>query len=154
MQHWANRMEIVLGRGVGPMTFGLTEHQVVERLGQPDKVVLDANQSRDLMYYAQRLVLKIEPHGRLGWIEVHNAAAEWNGVKPWAEEQERLVERLCQHLARPAEFGDYGAMESYWFGDACIELQYVLGRLEAFNFGVLYGADDQPIWPEPTPIRL
>jgi hypothetical protein len=38
-------------------------------------------------------------------------------------------------------------IESYYFPEHQVELQYRLGRLDAFNLGVPYGGDDQPIWP-------
>lgn len=113
-------MNIDLERGVDQINFGLTEEQVIEIL--PDKVGLDRNESRDLLYYRQKLVLKIEPHGRLGWIEVHNQSATWNGVSPWRIEKRSLLDTLETYLSHPAELDDYGVMESYSYGDKFVEL--------------------------------
>ena len=50
-------------------------------------------------------------------------------------------------LGESFEPSDYGEMESYYFPKHVVELQYRLGRLDALNFGVRYGDDDEPAWP-------
>lgn len=125
----------------------MSEAQLVELLGNPDKVYLDNNESHNLAYYRLMLVLKIEPNGRLGWIEVHNRNSIWNGVNPWATDHATLLKLLSEDLGEPFELSDYGSMESYFFNESWVELQYEVGQLTTFNFGVPYGADDEPIYP-------
>ena len=116
-------MLIQLERGVDRIALGMSEAQLVELLGEPSKIYLDGNGSRDLAHYSWKLVLKIEPNGRLGWIEVHNREAIWSGINPWATDQETLLKVLSQHLGEPYEVDDYGRMESYCFRDSWVELQ-------------------------------
>jgi len=54
---------------------------------------------------------------------------------------------LSAAFGEPFEIDDYGETESFNFREHMVEFQYRLGRLHAFNFGVPYGDDDQPIWP-------
>lgn len=140
-------MNIVVGRGVGNIVFGLTEYDVVMKLGAPDKVGIDANGSRDLIYHEWQLVLKIEPDGRLGWIEVHDPQATWTGLKPWETERTILLDLLAEFLGESSETNDYGKLETWFFSDHQVELQYELGRLSAFNIGVTYDENDEPRWP-------
>jgi hypothetical protein len=142
-------MLIQLELGVDGIAFGMSEAQLVKLLGEPSKVYLDDNESRDLAYYRLKLVLKIEPNGRLGWIEVHNREAVWNGINPWTTDQATLLKLLSQHLGEPHELDDYGRMESYCFPESWVELQYEVGQLTIFNFGVRYGENDEPIYPDP-----
>lgn len=61
--------------------------------------------------------------------------------------QGRAVATFRAVLDEPFEMADYGEMESYYFPNHIVELQYRLGRLDAFNFGVPYDDGDQPKWP-------
>lgn len=140
-------MLIQLERGVDNIVFGMSEAELVKLLGNPDKIYLDGNESRNLEYRKLKLVLKIEPNGRLGWIEVHNRESVWNGINPWQKDREELLGRLTVHFGQSCEFDDYGSMESYSFDSFWVELQYELGELTSFNFGVRYDEDDEPMWP-------
>lgn len=140
-------MLIQLDRGVDDITFGMSEPEIVKLLGEPSKVYFDVNESRNLAYHKLKLVLKVEPDGRLGWIEVHNKEAVWDGINPWSTNQETLLKRLSECLSEPYELDDYGSMESYCFREGWVELQYEVGELATFNFGVRYGENDEPMWP-------
>jgi hypothetical protein len=140
-------MQIIFERGVDNIIFGLTEAQVVALLGSPDKIAIDANDSRDLIYNHQKLVLKIEPNGRLGWIEIHNKLATWDGITPWRIEKNALLTLIGKRLNESYEFEDYGHMESYIFQITWIELQYEFGELSCINIGVPYDENDQQRWP-------
>lgn len=143
-------MQIELERGIAGVLFGASELAVIAKLGPPDKVWLDDNDSRNLAYFAQKIVFKIEPNGRLGWIEVHNRSATWEGLKPFETDREVLLMRLGRRLSEPHTLDDYGSMESYAFGDCFVELQYECGELTSFNFGVRYDEHDEPLWPSAT----
>lgn len=58
-----------------------------------------------------------------------------------------MLATLSTMLGESFEPSDYGEMESYYFPKHVVELQYRLGRLDALNFGVRYGDDDEPAWP-------
>ncbi|NEO87632.1 MAG: hypothetical protein F6J87_25725 [Spirulina sp. SIO3F2] len=143
-------MEIVLGSGVDDIVFGLTETQIIEQLGSPNKIWVTEFNDRELSYYEQQLVLKIEAENdhRLGWIEVHNRGATLWGNNLWETPREQLLELLTSKLGEDYEFEDYSSFECYSFYENWVELQFGLGRLRCCNFGVLYGENDQPLWPE------
>jgi hypothetical protein len=140
-------MQIKLNCGVDEIFFGMTEQKIVSMIGVPDKVVIDTKGSRDLVYFLQKLILKIEPNGRLGWIEVHNRNATWLGQSPWRLNKISLLEKLCDELKDSFEMEDYGRMEAYSYKKTWLELQFEFGELYSFNFGVGYDENDQPIWP-------
>ncbi|MGB0561638.1 MAG: hypothetical protein ACPGVO_07505 [Spirulinaceae cyanobacterium] len=147
-------MEIVIGSGVDNVLFGFTERQVVEKLGNPDKVWnIDYGNPEDrdieLTYNELRLVLKIEKENesRLGWIEVHNQNATLWGIHPWRTSKSELLALLVERLDEDYEIEEYRSMECYLFDENWVELQYEFDRLYCFKLGVLYGEDDQPLWP-------
>jgi hypothetical protein len=143
-------MQIEIGQGVDDIVFGMTEDDVVKALGSPDKIVVSEFGCRDLIFNLSKLVLKIEPENdvRLGWMEVHNKRARWADINPWTIERDALLELLTTQLDEPYELDDYGTMESYSFNESWVELQYEFNELSSFNFGVRYGANDEPLWPK------
>ena len=145
-------MHIEFGRGLDHILFGMTESEIVAALGTPDKTVITESGNRDLCYYCQKLILKIEPTngGRLGWVSVRNRQARLADLDPWTTERGALLEHLEQELAEPYAVEDYGELESISFERSWVELQYELGELAAINFGVRYGYNDEPHWPPPA----
>jgi hypothetical protein len=141
-------VEIHIGKGIGTILFGMREAEIVEQLGAPNRVWLDSNDSRDLMYYRHQLVLKIEPNGRLGWIEVHDRNARWRGIDLWTAERSELLYLLAVALDETADSYEYASTEFFSFDDSEVELQYQLGRLDRFNFGVQYDEQGEQKWPE------
>lgn len=142
-------MQINLNRGVDEIVFGMTEGEIIAALGHPDKIVITDYGNRDIIYNGLKLVLKIELENekRLGWIEVRNRQAKWVGINPWRQKRETLLGLLSRDLEDSYELDDYGQMESYSFKKNWIELQYELGELTSFNFGVLYDVNNKPLWP-------
>jgi hypothetical protein len=144
-------MQIQIGKGIDSIQFGMDEDELINLLGTPDKIVVaDDQESKDLYYYNLKLGLKIEPLNdkRLGWIEIRNKEARWGNINPWRLDCEVLLELIGKSLGENFELDDYGHMESYSFNKNWVELQYQFGELSSFNFGVLYGEDDEPLWPK------
>jgi len=142
-------MNIEISRGLDRLLFGMTEKEVVTLLGPPDKIIVTEYDNRDLCYYNLQVIFKIEPANgsRLGWLSVYDPATTLGDLYPWRISKDELLATLSAALSESFEVDDYGEMESYFFPEHHVELQYRLGRLHAFNFGVPYGADDEPLWP-------
>jgi len=142
-------MNIEISRGLDRFLFGMTEQDLAAVLGPPDKIIVTDFDNRDLCYYNLQVVFKIEPtnDNRLGWLSVYDPVTTMGDLYPWKMPKDELLATLNAALGEPFEMNDYGEMESYYFPEHKVELQYRLGRLDAFNFGVPYGDDDQPIWP-------
>jgi hypothetical protein len=144
-------MLIKLGCGIDNILFGMTEKEIVELIGLPDKVVIDGYNNRNLIYNRLRIILKIEleNESRFGWLEIHNKQARWNNANPWELERKFFLELLSTSLNDSYSLDDYGEMESYSFKENWIELQYEFGELASFNFGVNYYLNNEPLWPIP-----
>ncbi|WP_255988070.1 hypothetical protein [Chitinolyticbacter albus] len=142
-------MEIILGFGAGPVRFGMTEVETRALLGTPDKILTTECQNRDWIFNRAKLVLKFEPANdyRLGWLEIHHRKARWNGIAIFEAGQDQLLAELSSVLGEPWRHDDYGTLDTYFFADNGVEVQYELGALRCFNFGVAYDANDTPLWP-------
>lgn len=142
-------MNIVLGYGIDNIVFGLREPNLVKLLGPANKRTVTESGNIDLQYYQSKLILKIEPENeeRLGWIVVRNRQSRMLGINPWLMERTELLALLATALNQGYEFSDYDSMESYFFDNRWLELQYELGDLTSISFGVPYTDNDEPLWP-------
>ncbi len=142
-------MEVTLGAGVGNLRFGLSEAKVKELLGLEDKLYETDFGCRRLQFNSVKLELSFEPdnENRLGWIEVYNPVATLFGCKCIGQSRETVLELLASELGQPSEFEDYGSFDTAFYDDQWLELQFKFGQLVNLNIGVLYGKDNQPVWP-------
>jgi hypothetical protein len=142
-------MEIVIGTGVGKLLFGFTESKVKEILGLEDKSYETDSSCRRFQFYDEMLELSFEPDndGLLGWVEVYNPEATLLGHKLLGQSKQRVLELLATELGQPSECKDYGSFDTAFYEEQWLELHFKFGRLTNLNIGVLYGKDNEPLWP-------
>jgi hypothetical protein len=142
-------MDIAIGIGIGDILFGFTESKVKEIIGSEDKLYETDSGCRRLQFYDRMLELSFEPDndGLLGWIEVHNPEAKLFGHKLLWQPKSRVLELLAAELGQPSECEDYGSFDTAFYEDQWLELHFHFGRLTNLNIGVLYGKDNEALWP-------
>ncbi|HEX4608308.1 MAG TPA: hypothetical protein VH092_08890 [Urbifossiella sp.] len=142
-------MEIRPGWGVGPLPFGVTEATVVAALGPPDKRYTTDSGVRRFQFFGPRLELAFEPENgdRFGWAEVHDPGAVLRGRRVVGEPAADVVEWIAATLGERPEHSEVGGSESYFFPRGWVDLWVGFGRVVSVNLGVMYGEDDEPVWP-------
>ncbi len=142
-------MEIMIGAGIGKVLFGFTEATAREILGLEDKLYETDSGCRRLQFNEAMLELSFEPDngGLLGWPEVHNPNAKLFGHLWVGQPRQAVLDLLEAYLGKPSEYEDYGSFDTVFYEDQWLELHFKFGRLTNLNLGVLYGEDDEPIWP-------
>jgi hypothetical protein len=142
-------MEIAIGIGIGELLFGFTESKVKEILGLEDKLYLTDLGCRRLQFYNEMLELSFEPDndGLLGWIEVHNPEAILFKQKLLGQTKDKVLELLVAKLGQPSGYDDYGSFDTAFYEEQWLELHFHFGRLTNLNIGVLYGEDNEILWP-------
>lgn len=95
------------------------------------------------------LELSFEPENEnlLGWIEVHHSQGTLFGYQLIGHSRQNVLDLLAKELENPPECEDYGSFNTAFYEDQWLELNFEFGRLKNINFGVLYGEDDEPLWP-------
>jgi len=91
--------------------------------------------------------LEEENDYKLGWIETSSFKTKLLDISPWGIPKNDLIERLTQALGESPEVEDYGSFESFTYNNAWLELQIEYGKLKQINFGVLFDAQNKPLWP-------
>jgi len=141
-------LEILTGKGVDNIQFGQSEPQVVDQLGEPDKVY-ELEGSKRLQYFDLQIevAFEYERENRFGWVEVKNPNAILFGEKLIGERADKVLSVISAIIVDAPEHEDYGGLETYFYESHWLELQFELNRLRSINIGVLWIDNDTPDWP-------
>jgi len=141
-------MNLSIGHGIAPFTFGLTEDEAISIQGKPDKKYQDEYEDIFILYNALEVTLKFEKEKdfKLGWIETNNTQVQFPEFSPWKMSQVEIITRLTQILGELPHVEDYGSYQSITFNNSWLELQFEYEKLKHINFGVLLDGEN-PIWP-------
>lgn len=92
-------MEILPGKGVGPLRFGMTPEQVAELLGEPSKLVLDNEGDKTATYIQQGLDLDFRASDgfRLVSISVRAINVTIDGAGMATMSQQQIGEAFMKH---------------------------------------------------------
>lgn len=134
-----------MGQGVGKIRFGQTERQTIEQLGLPDKTYQLEAATR-LQYFDLQLELAFENEreNRLGWIEIKHPDATLFQRKLMGENAETVLPVVADNIFDEPEHEDYGSLETYFYENYRLELQFEMNRLRSINIGVLWLDNDTP----------
>jgi len=142
-------MKLKVGKGFDDVLFGLTEEEVIQRLGQPDKRYASEQGDISLQYFSLRseLVIEADHDHRFGWVRVSNPNAELFGRRLLGQSCSDVLEFVSKHLDGNIDIEDFGSFESHTFDEHWIEFQFEFDVLTGINFGFLFDGNEKPIWP-------
>ncbi|MCU0542938.1 MAG: hypothetical protein MUE44_12190 [Oscillatoriaceae cyanobacterium Prado104] len=141
-------LEISIGKGVGSIQFGQDEQQIINLLGRPDKIYESAGSKR-LQYFDLliEVAIEFEYENKFGWLEVQNPDATLFGQKLIGASVEKVLSVVSTEIADRPKHDDYGHLETYFYENQWLELQFAMNRLISINIGVLFIDDNRPDWP-------
>lgn len=107
-------MKIVPGVGLDGFSFGITEVDLISKLGNPDKIYTTDEGCRRLQFYNLKLELSFEPENknRLGWIEVHNPKLKFDGNELFGLSEKDVIPIVSKLLNEEPKFEDFGSFLS------------------------------------------
>jgi len=141
-------LNIILGRGLDEITFGISRADLESKLGTADKTDTDESGNPLLIYNQLKSTFWLNEENQLHWIQCSNASVRlWGEIvigQPFAMQKEVLETFAgeCPGL------DDYGAMESYGYTNNELELQVEYGIVTSVCFGNFWDGDDTPIYPK------
>ena len=132
-------MNIHIGVGLDDMKFGMSEENIVNKYGKPDKTYLTDDKNTRYVYNELLLELSFEKENNnlLGWIEVYNSDALLNGQQLIGLKREKVLSFLSTFINEEPEIDDYGSFLSITYNEIWLELQFSFDRLRNINFGSL-----------------
>ena len=142
-------MEVLPGKGISVISFGVTEKEAINFLGSPDKVYTTDSGCKRLQFNKLQIELSFEPDNNslLGWLEVHDSNAILFGKNIIGKEQNEVLNFVTDKLKEKPEIEDYGSFISATYETEWLELQFEFGALKSINLGVKYNDNDTPQWP-------
>jgi len=120
-------MNITIGKGYDSIAFGLTEKQVIEQLGQADKIYdLEYDEAENdicFEYHAIQVSLNFSPseNNRLIWIAVKDRNCKINGEYLWSKDKADIIQLFEDKLQSQHVSDDNGSLESIGFEDHGLE---------------------------------
>ncbi len=142
-------MEITLGKGLDNIVFGKSKEDIIDMLGWPDKSYETDMGSTRLQFNDLKIELSFEPENsnKFGWLEIHNSNAKLFGKNLIGCQLKDVLAFIDSKLNEQPQIEDYGSFISYAYNTQWLELQFQFNVLTNILIGVLYGDNDEPIWP-------
>jgi hypothetical protein len=141
-------LNIILGKGIEQIRFGISRALLEKKLGTADKVDTDESGNPLLIYNRLQCTFWLNEDNELHWIQCSNSSARlWGEIvigQPFAAQTEFLE----SFSGECPSIDDYGSMESYSFGANELELQVEYGIVTSICFGNFWNDDETAIFPK------
>ncbi|WP_068472374.1 hypothetical protein [Saccharicrinis aurantiacus] len=153
--------QILIGKGIGEIRFGMSREEVKKILGEPDEVDQFASSEEaddnTEAYHYDELELSVSfdeiDDWKLGSIAISNEDVEFEGMKLIGVSDNELEAKLSTIDMGEAEREDVSSPESpdhevLSFPQASINFWIENGQLSEIQYGPLWDEDaEEPVWP-------
>jgi hypothetical protein len=143
-------MEIKLGTGIGEITFGKKEAEIIAILGEPDKMFTSEDEEEELIYQYNKQKLRLtfynEEEGRLGYISCGNPALTFEGKHLIGEPVTKVTDEVLKDL-NEWNVENYDYFDTYLNEEKWIVLTVDYDVVMEVDFGVILDEDEEYIWP-------
>lgn len=143
-------MEIMIGSGVGPIVFGMTQEEVQEILGYPDKSSENAKPSSITITYND-IMMKFgfdqDENCKLYDIEIANPITTLFGQRVIGKTKQEILSLLDQNGYFEHIEEDYEKFGTITCEEICCEFEFELNQLVYITFSPLWENEDEIIWP-------
>lgn len=146
-----NIVEIKIGIGLDDLIFGMSQEEVKNILGKPDKVN-DIEKNKGIVYYFYNELIKTkfdeEEDLKLYSIEVHNPNVLMFNQKVINKTKEEIKRLLIDNGYAKLEYEDYETFETIFCEDIWATFEFELNRLRNIEFSPLFKDNENIIWPD------
>lgn len=143
-------MNIILGTSINAIKLGLTQSELVELLGAPDKIV--NIETIDEIGYIYNKIMTIfyfekEEGGLLGSIESSNPELCLWEQKIIGMDRESIMELLHCNGVNNIEFQQYELFDILYCDDISVEFQLQFDKVQSVHIWYYFDEKDNIIWP-------
>lgn len=138
-------MELIYGKGIFGIEFGMKYADVKKVLGKPDKII-DCEGSTVYVYNKQMIQIwfDCERDFRVTLIQVLNPDIKLEGNQVFLKKKEKLQEIFSKYKSTPENVYDF--QETLFYKEIGLWLNFQFNKLFSFELGVLYDDKDKEIW--------
>lgn len=143
-------MNAKIGIGLGKIVFGISQEDVKEILGNPNKISEEEKDDGIIyQYFEKQIKLKFDKkeHLKLYSIEVHNPKVTMFNLKLLNKTKGEILKLLDDRGFKNIEHQDYDLFETLFCEEIWTTFSFELDRLNYFEFSPLFRADEI-IWPK------
>jgi hypothetical protein len=144
-------MEIKPKIGFDNLKFGMTQKEVVEILGKPNKKIIDPkNEDHLILEWTSKLIRLVfyqHHNDRFAYFRTKNPNTNYNGQKIIERKVEFVKTEVFGDLVKKWEIEDYTAFETHFDEEYWINLDVEFGIVNGFELGVTFDEDEQYVWP-------
>ena len=144
-------MEITPRKGIGEFTFGMTEADVIAKLGKPDKSYEEDDEDEEQLVYQYnklklRLTFYMEHGGRLGYIRSANPALTYQGKQLINKPIDTITEGVFASLVQTWKVEDYEFFVTYFTEEYWVVLNTEYDEVTDVELGVPFKNDEEYDW--------
>lgn len=143
-------MEIIIGRGLGDIVFGMYEDDIVSMLGEADKINYSEKENGVVYYYNDKMIkLKFDKDedGKLYSIEVFHPDLILFDQKVIDKKKEEIENLLMKNECYNLEFEDYDTFETLFCEKIWSTFMFEFNKLRSIEFSPLFKNENDIIWP-------
>ena len=142
-------MKIFPGVGIEQFRFGLTETDLIQHLGEPDKIV-DMKIIERKIYFYNKLMMQFsfdtELDGRLAGMTIESPNVYLWGVNVIGMSKDEVSDLVEKHGKYVAEYEEYDLFEVMNYETLGVEFHFEFDRLNCVELSVWIDEDDTIIW--------
>lgn len=137
-------MDIILGKGMENITFGLLPDKIVELIGKPDKIFRSAyDEKSDSTFYVYNNMLSIlqfdsDDGYKLMQMEVYNPDIRLFGKSVLGKNKRQIRYLLQKNGFNDYQYNYYGEFDSLFVEEINISIYFEFSRARSLEFGPLY----------------
>ena len=144
-------MEIKPKIGIDNIKFGMTRKEVIEILGEPDRVIIDPNDTNDvILEWTDRLlslVFYLHHNDRFAYLKTKNSNLTYNRKKIINRNVDVVKKEVFGNLVTEWEVEDFTSFIIYFNENLWITLDVEYRIINGFELGVTYKDDEEYDWP-------
>lgn len=144
-------MDIQIGRGLDQYIFGLKESDVIQLLGNPDKISTEERDNRIVYYYnnvRSKFFFDIESDDKLISIETSNPNVYLFGKKIIGMHSAEIEELLNANGISVTEYESCWSFDDIFCEEIWMLFTFCYDRLKELEFSILNDEEDCLVWPE------
>ena len=147
-------MEIKIGLGLDNLIFGMLQEDVIDLMGEPDKIS-DTEKENGVVYYYNDQLIKVkfdqEEGSKLYAIEAFNQESVMFDNRIMNKDKREIVELLKTRGYHEIEEEEYTHFETVFCREIWSTFMFEFNRLRSVEFSPLFENNDRIIWPEIEP---
>lgn len=142
-------MNIEIGKGLLNIKFGMNENEIIQTLGNPDKIINYREDGKEFLYNSLKLKLffDIEENNRLYSIEVFNKCDTFLSREVIGLPLEELLSFMRKNGYIKYEINNFDYFDTIYFNDCNTSFTVEFNEITSFEFSPLFRNDDEIIWP-------